>query len=276
MPETLTATHTPGAGAPHDTAAGRPARGRRVTDAPMRFFHALFALCFVGAWLTADSEHWRVLHVTLGYTFGGLLAFRLLYGWLGPRPARLATLWRRVAGWPAWLRSMRGAGGAAARPWRQGQNLLMAGVLVALLAAAAPLVLSGWMTYEGWGGHALEEVHESVANVFLVLVLLHLSMLALLSVLRGRNLARPMLSGCLREPGPDLVGADRRGLAALLLVAVLAFWTWQWQSSAGDGLAADGRPLGDAAERVPAAPGTADDGRHGDGRHRDERHDDDD
>lgn len=48
---------------------------RRVTDAPTRMFHWLFALCFVGAYATADGEHWRLLHVTLGYTMAGLLGF---------------------------------------------------------------------------------------------------------------------------------------------------------------------------------------------------------
>ena len=48
---------------------------RRVIDAPMRMFHWLFALCFVGAYASADGEHWRMLHVTLGYTLAGLLLF---------------------------------------------------------------------------------------------------------------------------------------------------------------------------------------------------------
>jgi len=39
-----------------------PARApsRRVTDAPTRMFHWLFALCFAGAYATADGEHWRL------------------------------------------------------------------------------------------------------------------------------------------------------------------------------------------------------------------------
>jgi len=68
-----------------DPAAIGPSRaarkpGRRVTDAPTRMFHWLFALSFVGAYATADGESWRALHVTLGYTMVGLLVFRVLYG----------------------------------------------------------------------------------------------------------------------------------------------------------------------------------------------------
>ena len=55
-------------------------------------FHWLLALCFVGAYASGDSVHWRALHVTLGYTMAGLLGFRLLYGLFGPRHARLSLL----------------------------------------------------------------------------------------------------------------------------------------------------------------------------------------
>jgi hypothetical protein len=56
---------------PAFSAASTPPRsaaapGRLVTDAPTRMFHWLFALSFLGAYLTADGEHWRLLHVTLG------------------------------------------------------------------------------------------------------------------------------------------------------------------------------------------------------------------
>lgn len=69
-------------------------------------FHALFALSFVGAYLSGDGERWRAPHVTLGYTLLGLLALRIVYGLVGPRPARLGALWRKLVGWPAWLRSL--------------------------------------------------------------------------------------------------------------------------------------------------------------------------
>ena len=69
-----------------------------MVDAPTRVFHWLFALSFLGAYLTADGERFRLLHVTLGYTMAGLLVFRVLYGLLGPRQAGLALLWRKLSG----------------------------------------------------------------------------------------------------------------------------------------------------------------------------------
>jgi cytochrome b len=216
-------------------APASPVPRRLVIDAPTRTFHGLFALSFLGAYLTADGEHFRLLHVTLGYTMAGLLVFRVLYGLLGPRQAGLGLLWRKLSGWPNWLRSARSAPSLSAIPWRQAQNLLMALAVVALLVLVLPLTLSGYGTYNDWGdflgGDWLEEVHELLGEAFLWVVLAHLALIAGLSLLRRKNQAAPMWSGRVDGPGPSLVQHNRRWLAALLLLAVLAFGVWQWQQS---------------------------------------------
>ncbi|MDP3224933.1 MAG: cytochrome b/b6 domain-containing protein, partial [Rubrivivax sp.] len=200
-----------------------------VVAAPTRMFHWLFALSFVGAYLTADGERWRAMHVTLGYTLAGLLVFRLLYGLFGPRQAGLAVLWRKVTGAPAWLRSVLQSPTQA--PWRQSQNLLMALAVVLLLLLVLPLTLSGYATYNEWGGDWLEEVHEFFGNTFGLVVLAHVALIAGLSLVRRKNQALPMLTGRIEGAGPDLVKNNRAWLAGLLLVAVLAFAAWEWQAS---------------------------------------------
>lgn len=214
-------------------AAVRP--GRLVTDAPTRMFHWLFALSFVGAYLSADGERWRALHVTLGYTMAGLLVFRVLYGIFGPRQAGLGLMWRKLGSAPAWLRTAVQSRSVSAINWRQGQNLLMALAVVALLALVVPLTLSGYATYNEWGdflgGDWIEEVHEFFGETLLAVVLAHLALIAGLSVLRRRNQAMPMLTGRVDGAGPDLVKDNRTWLAALLLMAVLAYAAWEWQQA---------------------------------------------
>ena len=51
-----------------------------VWDVPTRVFHWSMVLCFIGAWLSAESERWRLFHVSFGYTMVGLVAFRLIWG----------------------------------------------------------------------------------------------------------------------------------------------------------------------------------------------------
>lgn len=231
--------HSPAIGSTVATGAQLPSR--RVVDAPTRAFHWLFALCFVGAYLSAEGERLRLLHVTLGYTLAGLLVFRVLYGLVGPRQARLSLLWRKLAGLLPWLQSVRAAATSSTTSvrnpvnWRQGQNLLMAGAVVGLLALALPLTISGYGSYNEWGdvlgGDWLEEVHELAGNAFLAVVLAHIGLIALLSVLRRKNAALPMLTGRTPGLGPDLARHNHVWLAGLLLVAVMSFWTWEWQQS---------------------------------------------
>lgn len=220
-------------------AAERPrvaqAASRLVTDAPTRVFHWLFALSFLGAYLTADGERFRLLHVTLGYTMAGLLVFRVLYGLFGPRQAGLGLMWRKLGSAPAWLKSLRTARSVSAINWRQGQNLAMALAVVALLVMVVPLTFSGYATYNEWGdflgGDWLGEVHEFFGEAFLFVVLAHLALILGLSVLRRKNQALPMLTGRIEGPGPHLVQKNRVWLATLLLLAVLAYGAWEWQQS---------------------------------------------
>jgi cytochrome b len=203
----------------------RPA-SRLVIDAPVRVVHWLLAASFTGAWLTAESEHWRALHNTLGYLVLGLLAFRAVYGLIGPRPARLGVWWRKLLATPGWWRSLREPGAS----WRPAQNVAMAATVLGLAVALLVVGISGYGLEADWGGEWMEELHEAVAEFALMLVVGHLAALAVLSWLRGRNQALPMLTG--RQPG---AGADvvrpRRLLAAAVLAAAAAFVAWQWQQS---------------------------------------------
>jgi cytochrome b len=208
---------------------------RRITDAPTRMFHWLFAISFLGAYLTADGERLRMLHVTLGYTMAGLLAFRVLYGLFGPRQAGLGLLWRKLASAPAWLRSLRASTSPSAINWRQGQNLLMALAVVVLLVLVLPLTLTGYATFNEWGVFPgeewLGELHEFFGEAMLFVVLAHLALIGGLSLMRRKNMASPMLTGRVEGPGPSLVPHNRAWLAALLLVAVLGYGAWEWQQS---------------------------------------------
>lgn len=231
---------------------------RRTVDAFTRTLHALMALSFFGAYITAESELFRLVHVTLGYTLGGLLVARLVWGLVGPRHARLSALVGKLRGVGSWWTACRAMPRSSAAGWwqifRQAQNLILPVSVAMLLLTIAPLVGSGFVLYEELTGDWMEEIHESLGNLMLIAVLVHVAGVVLLSVLRGRNLAMPMVTGCVAGKGPDLIRSNHRFLAALLLMAVLVFWGWQWQT----------RPQADAASPVPSAAQSRDVGDHDD------------
>lgn len=201
-----------------------------VWDVPVRVFHWLLVLCFAGAWLTAESEHWRLLHVTLGYTMAGLIAFRVIWGLVGTRYARFASFVRGPRAVWSYLRSLVGR-----HPEHHtGHNPAGALAIVGLLGLIALTAASGWATYSELGGEWLEDVHELAANGLMVLVGVHIAGVLVGSLVHRENLVRAMFTG--RKPAPPAEGI-RRGwatLAAVMLAAVLGFWWGQWQSAPAD------------------------------------------
>lgn len=228
-------------------------------------FHALFALSFVGAYVTAESEHWRLLHVALGYGMAALLVFRVLYGLLGPRHARLAPMFRRVAGLLAWARAvfvvvkgwLPGTAVKAPTPlpktapgwertWEQTPNLMRALATATVLLLVAPLTLSGYAVFNEWGdalggslGHAwatafgstwatdaLEEVHGFLGETLALVALAHVALIVGLSLKRRKNQALPMLTGRIEGKGPHLAPQQRVGMAVVLVVVVVAGVVW--------------------------------------------------
>lgn len=170
----------------------------KVWDILVRIFHWSFAACFAGAWLTAESERWRDVHVTLGYAMLGLVAFRLLWGLVGPRHARFSSFVRGPAAVARYLRSL-----VAGRPEHHlGHNPAGAVAIVLLLAAALAAIASGWAVYNDWGGEWLEETHEFLAGAMLALVGVHLAGVAVASWLHRENLVRAMLTGR-KNAAPD-------------------------------------------------------------------------
>ncbi len=215
------------------TATPAPAPSRRVVDATTRMLHWLMAFTFTTAYLTADGERWRLVHVTLGYTLAGLVVARLLWGLVGPRPVRLSVLWGKLRGLPKWLHNVVAVRSPSAlqATWRPAQHLLMALAVALILALVLPLTLSGYAVWDEWGGEWLEEVHEFFGNALLAVVLAHIGLIALLSLLRRKNQALPMLTGRVPGKGPDIARNNHGFLAALVLACVLGFWAWQWQTA---------------------------------------------
>jgi cytochrome b len=204
-----------------------------IWDLPTRLFHWLMVLSFAGAYVTAESERWRLLHVSLGYTLAGLVAFRVLWGLIGSRHARFASFVRGPAAVARYLRSL-----ASGRPEHHaGHNPAGALAVLALLGLGALLTASGWATYNDLGGEWLEEAHEAIANGMLALVGLHIAAVIVSSRLHRENLVAAMISGRKNAAPEEAARSPWRSVAALLLAAVLGFWWWQWQQAPTAGAA---------------------------------------
>lgn len=198
-----------------------------VWDAPVRVFHWLMVLSFAGAYITSESERWRLIHTTLGYTMAGLLVFRLLWGLVGTRHARFTSFVRGPAAVVRYMRSM--ASGAPAH--FTGHNPAGAVAIVLMLMAGAVIAATGWATYNEIGGEWLSEVHEGAANFMLAVVGVHVAGVLLASRLHRENLARAMVTGRKRGAPEESARWSWWPLALALFVTVLVFWWLQWQGA---------------------------------------------
>jgi len=204
-----------------ETRPATPGRARTmVWDAPVRVFHWLMVLTFAGAYLTAESERYRLLHVTLGYTMAGLVAFRLAWGLVGTRHARFHSFVRGPGAVLQYLGSiLRG------RPKHySGHNPAGALAIVALLALAAFVTLSGWATYGEVAGHWMEETHEALACAMLAVVAVHVAGVIAGSIVHRENLVGSMLTGRKAAPAGEGIRHAWRSVAILMVAAVLGFW----------------------------------------------------
>lgn len=196
-----------------------------IWDWPVRIGHWLMVGGFVVAWLTAESESFRLVHAWAGGIVLAVAAFRLLWGIVGSRHARFASFVRgprAVLDYLASLLRLQPAHHA-------GHNPAGGWAIVALLSLGILTGISGWAHYNEIGGHWLEEVHEGLATAMLTVVVVHLAGVFSGSLLHGENLVRAMLTG--RKSGsPEEAIASARPLAAVALLAWVAAAGW-WLAS---------------------------------------------
>lgn len=223
-------------------------RSRLIWDLPTRVFHWALAGSFLGAYLLAEEDGSRNLHVMFGYTVAGLLVFRLLWGFVGTTHARFRDFAYGPRAVIAYLRDLIQG---RARDY-DGHNPAGSWAIYALLALAAATALTGWLNYNQFGGEAFEEIHEVLANTWLVMVVVHVAGVVVSSLAHRRNLVLAMITG--RRSGGRMAGEDgaaagsqpargssatgpRWALGSALAAAVLGFWSWAVTTGGGSLLA---------------------------------------
>lgn len=192
-----------------------------VWDLPVRIGHWLMVAGFAVAWLTGESEEWRLVHVLAGGTVVGVALFRLLWGLVGTRYARFADFVRGPSAALAYLKSLLGRD----PQHTVGHNPAGGWAIVLLLGLALLAGASGWLTYQEIGGKLFEELHEGVVNLMLAVVGIHLAGVAVGSFVHRENLPRSMVTGLKTGEAKDAI-AGARPLAAIALLAWTAAVAW--------------------------------------------------
>lgn len=207
------------------TASEAGARRIYVWDAPTRVFHWTLAILVVVAWFTGEGEgSAAAVHRLAGAAIAGLLAFRIVWGFVGGEHARFADFAFAPA---AVLRHAREL--ALLKPQRHlGHNPLGAVAVFFILINLIIIVATGLMSagehnagpFAGPSGDAFAEAHETAFRVLQVLVSLHL-IGVLVETLATRDALVPAMITGYKQRRADEAGADARRAAPVALVVAL-------------------------------------------------------
>lgn len=194
----------------------------RVWDLPTRIFHWALAASFTGAYVLSESERLRNVHVALGYTVLGLLAFRLVWGFIGPRYTRFSSFVHSPVAAMRYLRDeLRGRA-----PRYLGHNPAGSWAVFGLLILGVATGVTGYLNLNELGGDSMEDLHAAFASAWLVLVILHVMGVVFSSIMQRENLVRSMVTGLKRGTVEGAEPRPARGLGLALAAAVLGFWGW--------------------------------------------------
>lgn len=201
-----------------------------VWDIPTRVFHWALALSFAGAFLTAETERYRDLHVALGYLVLGLIAFRLIWGFAGSRYARFSSFMFRPSEMMAYVKSM-----LQRHPKHYlGHNPAGAASIFLLLGLGLLSGISGVLLYLEVGGEMYEGLHEGAANLMLAVVVIHIAGVVVSSLLHRENLVRAMVTGYKSGEAGQGITRPFAWLGVIMAAIIAAFLIFYQPSGSGN------------------------------------------
>jgi cytochrome b len=218
---------------------------RRVWDIPLRLFHWVLVLGICASWITAElGFEYTQLHFYIGYCTLGLIAFRIIWGFVGPRHARFVNF---VPGPGKALAYARTLLKRDATP-TVGHNPLGALVVLLMIAMVGAQAVTGLFLIDNteiWIApyHAavnsetaerLAAFHHLNFDVLLWVIALHLLAILFYRVYKRQSLVVPMLTG--NKPaaivGPQEIIESSQLLKAVIVALICAAGVWLLLSQA--------------------------------------------
>ncbi len=194
-----------------------------VWDSPIFFTHWLLAFCFVGAILTQESEKFRLVHVTLGYTMLGIVGFRLIWGFVGSKYARFTTMKSRFLRVRENIQALLSGN----KEFSIGLNAI--GFVAAYLLMGLVLLVSasGYLVFNEIGPELISEIHELVGNLLITVVVVHVGSIVLNAIYQRLQKANTEVAtkiGVLAQRARPY-----KWVSIIILLIVINFWGIQFK-----------------------------------------------
>lgn len=207
---------------------------RLVWDLPLRAFHWLLAISILASYLTARDGGFNAMeyHEWLGYWTAGLIIFRVIWGFVGPKHARFINFVPSPRRLFTYLKDFfSGAGEHSV-----GHNPAGSLMVIAMLVLVAVQVTTGMMatddiyTYGPYNGaissamgREMTKLHGSNFDWILIAIVLHILAIIFYRVFKKHKLVWPMVTG--RKPVENVPEAEAIASSQLrkaIIVALVA------------------------------------------------------
>lgn len=210
-----------------------------IWDLPLRVFHWAMVLTVTIAAVTGYffEEWWLDVHVYAGYSIGCLLAFRLIWGFIGSYYSRFHTYPLNIKSVISHLKNlMRGKSDP-----HTGHNPVGAWMIVVLLSCLTLLIITGvavWGGQENQGplahlisykvGDFSEDIHEVLANILMFTIAIHILGVFVETFVFNHPLVNAMITG--KKSTTDAVArvtiwhTVRGAFVFTLIIAGVIYW----------------------------------------------------
>lgn len=198
-------------------------RNRLIYDLPTRLFHWLFAGLFVVSFLIAktvdDDSPVFSYHMLAGLLLTSTVLLRILWGFIGSKHSRFASFALHPKDLMAYFAGLLSGD---KRRWA-GHNPASSWATLIMFALALGLGGTGYLMARGHK-ETFEDLHELLANGFLITVLIHIAGVVLHGLRHRDGIALAMLDGSKAGLSQtEAISSSRPAVALVFAGLVVAF-----------------------------------------------------
>lgn len=197
---------------------------RLVYDLPTRIFHWLFALLFataffIGKTVDDDSPQFSY-HMLAGMSLGFLIILRVFWGFWGTHHARFSGFNLDPQKLVEYFKSILSG---EKKVWA-GHNPASSWAAIIMMILGLSLGVTGYLMVESQSHKVWGEVHEILANAFILVVILHIAGVIFHTLRHKDKLPFSMFDGKkLGVQEHEQIASPRSGVGILLLALFLGF-----------------------------------------------------
>ncbi|MEQ1724085.1 MAG: cytochrome b/b6 domain-containing protein [Pseudobdellovibrio sp.] len=199
-------------------------RQQLVYDLPTRIFHWMFAGLFLIGFVIAktmdDDSIWFSYHSMAGLTLGFVVLLRIVWGIIGSKHARFFNFALKPQDLVSYFKGML----AGDKKRWAGHNPASSWAAISMMLMALGLAVTGYLMTSGPDKETFEDIHELLANGFIIVTVLHVAGIVLHTLRHKEMIGLSMVDGKKAEvEACETIASSRSAIGVLLIGLVVSF-----------------------------------------------------